>query len=164
MNVLITGAAGFIGFHLAKYLKKKNCFVIGLDNFNSYYDVSLKKDREKNLNEDNIEIIEGDIRDIALLKKIIQKNKVTHVVHLAAQAGVRYSFSSPMEYVESNLTGFVSLLEAIKPFEDIKYYLYHISGIFCRNESNKVTIRHKNLLAYCLNFCRRKIEILKFKT
>ncbi len=111
-RILITGAAGFIGFHLAQRLKKRGDFAIGLDNFNAYYDPQLKKDRAEQLLKQGIEIITGDIRDRDALKLLLLRHGITHVVHLAAQAGVRHSLSAPDDYVASNLQGFVSILEA----------------------------------------------------
>ena len=113
-RILITGAAGFIGFHLARYLKMRGDFVIGLDNFNSYYDPLLKKERAQILSQEKIFVETGDIRDQNLLKKILSENEITHTVHLAAQAGVRHSLAHPEEYVASNLDGFASVLEATK--------------------------------------------------
>jgi len=113
-NILVTGAAGFIGSHLSLHLKKMGNFVIGLDNFNSYYLPTLKRDREKNLLEKNIPIIHGDLQDQNLLEKILEDYKITHVVNLAAQAGVRHSLKHPEDYISSNINGFVSLLEALK--------------------------------------------------
>jgi len=108
-RILLTGAAGFIGFHLAKRLVNRGDFVIGLDNFNSYYDPALKRAREKML---DIEVVHGDICNTALLKELIVKHQIAHVVHLAAQAGVRNP--NVQEYVASNLQGFVSVLEACR--------------------------------------------------
>ncbi|MBI5345729.1 MAG: NAD-dependent epimerase/dehydratase family protein [Chlamydiae bacterium] len=113
-NIFVTGASGFIGFHLCLYLKKQNYFVIGLDNFNHYYDVNLKLSRQKILLENGIEVINGDINNEELLDKILKDNAITHVVHLAAQAGVRHSLLQPQDYVSSNLKGFVCILEALK--------------------------------------------------
>jgi UDP-glucuronate 4-epimerase len=133
MNVLITGAAGFIGFHLSLHLKKQNHFVLGLDNFNSYYDQNLKINREKILNEQGILVLHEDIRNTSYLKNLIKENKITHVLHLAAQAGVRHSFSHPEDYVSSNLEGFVSVLEACKNFK-VKLVFASSSSVYGLNE------------------------------
>jgi UDP-glucuronate 4-epimerase len=130
-RILLTGAAGFIGFHLAKYLKARRDFVIGLDNFNAYYDPTLKRARQK---ECGIEIVEGDICDTALLKKLLQAHGITHFVHLAAQAGVRHSFSNPNDYVASNLVGFVSVLEACRAIQDVKLTYASSSSVYGSNK------------------------------
>lgn len=134
MNVLLTGAAGFIGFHFALFLKALGNFVIGLDNFNPYYDVKLKRDRAALLQKKGVEVIEGDIRDKNLLKKIIHEAKISHVVHLAAQAGVRYSFDHPDEYVAYNVDGFVSILEAIKSTASVKLLFASSSSVYGNNK------------------------------
>jgi UDP-glucuronate 4-epimerase len=108
-RVLVTGAAGFIGFHVSAALQKRGDFVIGLDCFNAYYDVGLKRARASCL---GVEIVEADICDTQRLKTLLQQHKITHIVHLAAQAGVRHSLTHPQDYVASNLEGFVSVLEA----------------------------------------------------
>ncbi|NGX48688.1 MAG: UDP-N-acetylglucosamine 4-epimerase [Candidatus Anoxychlamydiales bacterium] len=133
-NVFVTGAAGFIGFHLCKHLKKRDDFVIGLDNFNSYYDVNLKNLRKKILNDSGIEVIKADINDKEILKKIIKENKITHIVHLAAQAGVRFCFDNPEAYVNSNIVGFVNLLEVLKDFKDIKLIFASSSSVYGLND------------------------------
>lgn len=112
--VLVTGAAGFVGMHVSLALKKRGDGVVGLDNFNNYYDPSLKRARRKVVENHGIFIVEGDINDAALLKKLFDKVSFTHVMHLAAQAGVRYAMENPSSYVHSNIAGLVTLLEACK--------------------------------------------------
>ena len=112
--VLVTGAAGFIGMHVSLALKKRGDGVIGLDNFNSYYDPSLKRARRALVESHGIFVIEADINDAALLKKLFDIVHFTHVMHLAAQAGVRYAMENPSSYVHSNIAGLVTLLEACK--------------------------------------------------
>lgn len=114
ISVLVTGAAGFVGTHVSAALKKRGDGVLGLDNFNDYYDPSLKKSRQALLERSGIFIVEGDINDEALLKKLFEVVKFTHVMHLAAQAGVRYAMQNPGSYVHSNIAGFVNLLEVCK--------------------------------------------------
>ena len=120
MYTLVTGAAGFIGFHLCKRLILEGIDVIGIDNFNTYYDQSLKKDREKFLlelaNSQNVDfkIIEANIEDEVSIKDIFQKYNPYNVVNLAAQAGVRYSITNPNEYIRSNLLGFSVILECCR--------------------------------------------------
>ncbi|KAF5752523.1 UDP-D-GLUCURONATE 4-EPIMERASE 6 family protein [Tripterygium wilfordii] len=113
-SVLVTGAAGFVGSHCSLALKKRGDGVLGLDNFNSYYDPSLKRDRQGLLAKHQIFIVEGDLNDAALLRKIFDVVPFTHVLHLAAQAGVRYAMQNPQSYVRSNIAGFVNLLEVCK--------------------------------------------------
>lgn len=109
--VLVTGAAGFVGSHVAKALKKRGDGVVGLDNFNNYYDPSLKRARQSLLDKAGVFVIEGDINDAILLKELFDMIPFTHVMHLAAQAGVRYALENPGSYVHSNIAGLVTLLE-----------------------------------------------------
>ena len=112
---LLTGAAGFVGFHTATELTRRGHTVIGLDNFNHYYDVRLKRERQARLKQAGMEpIIEGDVCDGELLRRVLREGRVTRVIHLAAQAGVRYSLKKPLEYVKANVQCFVTLLEAVK--------------------------------------------------
>lgn len=113
-TILVTGAAGFIGFHTALALKQHGAVVVGYDNFNDYYPVSLKRSRQKLLLEHGITIVEGDLNNNAMLLDVFSMCRFTHVVHLAAQAGVRYAARNPQSYVHSNVAGTVSLLEAMK--------------------------------------------------
>lgn len=113
-SVLVTGAAGFIGSHCSLALKKRGDGVLGLDNFNNYYDPSLKRARQKLLSKHQIFIVEGDLNDGPLLTKLFDVVPFTHVLHLAAQAGVRYAMQNPQSYVSSNIAGFVNLLEVAK--------------------------------------------------
>jgi UDP-glucuronate 4-epimerase len=118
-NVLITGAAGFIGFHLSKHLSARGDNVYGYDNFNSYYAPNLKRDRENLLAQDNISIYNGDICDFKELCTFIEQHNITNIAHLAAQAGVRYSIDQPHEYIKANVSGFLNILEACKKFPQI---------------------------------------------
>lgn len=112
--VLVTGAAGFVGMHVSLALKKRGDGVVGLDNFNSYYNPSLKRDRCKHIDSHGIFVVEGDINDAALLNKLFDMVAFTHIMHLAAQAGVRYAVENPASYVNSNIAGLVTLLEVCK--------------------------------------------------
>ncbi|KAK6781261.1 hypothetical protein RDI58_023445 [Solanum bulbocastanum] len=114
LSVLVTGAAGFVGSHCSLALKKRGDGVLGIDNFNSYYDPSLKRARQDQLTKHQIFIVEGDINDTELLKKLFDIVPFTHILHLAAQAGVRYAMQNPLSYVNSNVAGFVNLLEIAK--------------------------------------------------
>ncbi|KAG2332092.1 hypothetical protein Bca52824_003272 [Brassica carinata] len=111
MTVLVTGAAGFVGTHVSSALKRRGDGVIGIDNFNDYYDPSLKRARQALLERSGVFIVEGDINDVELLRKLFKIVSFTHVMHLAAQAGVRYAMENPSSYVHSNIAGLVNLLE-----------------------------------------------------
>ncbi|XP_047981357.1 UDP-glucuronate 4-epimerase 3-like [Salvia hispanica] len=114
MSVLVTGAAGFVGTHVSASLKRRGDGVLGLDNFNSYYDPSLKRARQTLLERSGVYIVEGDINDGELLAKLFDIVPFTHVMHLAAQAGVRFAMENPSSYVHSNIAGLVSVLEFCK--------------------------------------------------
>ncbi len=114
-TVLVTGAAGFIGFHTAQALLARGDVVIGLDNMNPYYDVSLKRARIDLLRGRNgFTFIEADIADGARLDEVFRTHRPTHVVNLAAQAGVRHSLVQPLAYASANLTGFLNVLEGCR--------------------------------------------------
>ena len=115
MNVLVTGAAGFIGFHLCRQLLKDNCNVVGVDNLNDYYDVNLKLDRLKHLKEyDNFAYLQYDLADRERIEELFSARQFDRVVNLAAQAGVRYSLTNPHAYVDSNIVGFLNILEGCR--------------------------------------------------
>ncbi len=133
-NIFITGAAGFIGFHLAKRLKELGNHVLGYDNFNSYYDQKLKRDRAKELAKGGIHIIEGDILDEGNLKEAIINNNTTHLVHLAAQAGVRYSLQEPRSYLKANIDGFLNILEICRERPGIKLTYASSSSVYGLNK------------------------------
>lgn len=133
-KILITGAAGFIGFHLALCLKKRGDFVIGLDNFNRYYDPTLKRKRVQRLAAEHVEIIEADIRNQDLLESLFKQHQITHCAHLAAQAGVRHSMLAPYDYIASNLEGFVSVLEACRKYPKIKLTYASSSSVYGLNK------------------------------
>jgi UDP-glucuronate 4-epimerase len=114
-NILITGTAGFIGFHLANRLLSMGCRVLGVDNLNDYYDVNLKKDRLAILEKHpDFSFFRTDLSDLDGLSAIFKSQAVDAVVNLAAQAGVRYSLVNPHAYVQSNLVGFVNILECCR--------------------------------------------------
>ena len=121
MSILITGAAGFIGYHLSKKILNKNTEVIGIDNINNYYDINLKKNRLKVLNNfKNFSFIKKDLNEKKLLDKIYSKKKFNIILHLAAQAGVRYSLINPKNYLQNNIDVFLNILEFTKKKEDRK--------------------------------------------
>ena len=128
MKLLITGAAGFIGFHLSQKLLKEDYQVIGIDNLNSYYDPGLKKARLEILgSHNNFCFHKVDLKDKAEVDNIFETYKPTHVVNLAAQAGVRYSIENPYAYVDSNLIGFMNILEACRNYP-VKHLIYASSS------------------------------------
>lgn len=128
MCILVTGAAGFIGFHLCKSLLKEQYKVIGLDNINDYYSVQLKKDRLSILKKyENFNFICKDLIDFDEIYKIFSKLNIIYVVHLAAQAGVRYSLQHPQSYISSNLIGFANILECCRYFH-VKHLIYASSS------------------------------------
>ena len=112
---LVTGAAGFIGFHLSMRLLARGEEVVGFDNLNDYYSVNLKHDRLKLLTEfDNFKFVEADLADQAKVDQVFRDHHFDRVVNLAAQAGVRYSLENPRAYTESNIVGFLNILEACR--------------------------------------------------
>jgi UDP-glucuronate 4-epimerase len=114
-NILVTGAAGFIGFHLARRLLGDGAAVVGLDNLNPYYEVGLKEARLRLLEgQGNFRFVRGDLADRQAIRDLFREERPRVVVHLAAQAGVRYSLENPHAYVESNLSGFLNVLEGCR--------------------------------------------------
>jgi len=111
MKILVTGVAGFIGMHCAQRLLARGDEVVGIDNLSPYYSVDLKKDRLKQL---SVKFYEADIADAPALEEIFENEKPEAVLHLAAQAGVRYSLENPASYVQANLVGFANLLECCR--------------------------------------------------
>ena len=123
-RILITGAAGFIGFHLSKRLLDKGMEIVGFDNVNDYYDVRLKDARLEILEKyEKFTFVRGSIADANLVNRVFDEGKFDIVVNLAAQAGVRYSITNPQVYIESNIIGFFNILEACRnhPVEHLLY-------------------------------------------
>lgn len=114
MRILVTGVAGFIGSHLAKKLISNGHEILGIDNINDYYDPQLKEDRLKNIGLKNFRFNKIDLSDADRIKSIFKDFKPNIVVHLAAQAGVRYSLTNPQAYIDSNISGFLNILEGAK--------------------------------------------------
>ena len=133
-KIFITGIAGFIGFHLAKALHRVGYFVSGCDNFNSYYDQTLKRDRARILNQLGIEIHELDLNQLNQNHFIFKEIDFTHFFHLAAQAGVRYSLNDPRSYVENNIRGFLEVLELCRNFPTMKLLFASSSSIYGLNQ------------------------------
>ncbi|MGL5382547.1 MAG: NAD-dependent epimerase [Culicoidibacterales bacterium] len=127
-TVLVTGSAGFIGFHLTQQLHELGYKVVGIDNLNDYYSVQLKEDRNAILQQlPNYEFIKGSLEDIELINHLFEKYQFDYVVNLAAQAGVRYSLENPHAYAQSNIIGFLNILEASKTHK-IKHLVYASSS------------------------------------
>ena len=127
-KVLITGSSGFIGFHLSKHLLRNNFFVIGIDNLSNYYDVNLKIKRQDILTQnDNFVCYNQDIKNKNTFNNIFEKYRPKIIIHLAAQAGVRYSLLNPMSYIQSNIVGFLNILEGCRNY-NIKHLIYASSS------------------------------------
>lgn len=127
-HILVTGGAGFIGFHLCKRLLDKGCSVTAIDNLNDYYEVSLKKDRLTVLSRySRFHFIKMDLTEKKGLEKLFQEDRPEVVVNLAAQAGVRYSIESPDTYIQSNIIGFFNILECCR-YYPVKHLLFASSS------------------------------------
>lgn len=142
-RILVTGAAGFIGYHLCKFLSSRVDIVIGLDNFNDYYSPKLKHDRAKELAKINVQVINGDILNAALLEEIVVKHRVTHLVNLAAQAGVRYSLVNPNAYVTANINGFLNILELCRKHPHIFLTYASSSSVYGTNTKTPFSVEDR---------------------
>lgn len=143
MKILVTGAAGFIGFHLSRLLLKNEHHIIGIDNLNDYYDPQLKADRLSILESNRYFIFHKvDIKDKPALDHIFETYRPDFVINLAAQAGVRYSISNPYEYVDSNLIGFINILEACRNYP-VKHLIYaSSSSVYGGNSTIPFSTKH----------------------
>lgn len=133
MKVIVTGSAGFIGMHLAKTLREQGHEVLGIDLFTPYYSVELKEKRAKLLHSLQVSTLRGDMADPSTLVHAIRQFQPTHIVHLAAQAGVRYSLSAPFSYLSANIQGFVALLEAVRAYPSIRVVFASSSSVYGTN-------------------------------
>ncbi len=135
-KILITGVAGFIGYHLAEKLLNKNYQIIGIDNLNDYYDPILKQDRLNNIIKfSNFEFHEVDFIQNNELTPIFKNNQFNQLIHLGAQAGVRYSITNPQVYVDTNITGFLNILENCKNYNVEKIIYASSSSIYGINKN-----------------------------
>lgn len=148
MKVLVTGAAGFIGSHVSLYLLERGDEVVGLDNLNDYYDVNLKLDRlkriEQHKNAHNFSFVKMDVEDREKMPTLFEEEQFDKVVHLAAQAGVRYSLENPHAYMDANIQGFMNILEGCR-HNDVKHLVYaSSSSVYGANESMPFSV-HDNV-------------------
>jgi UDP-glucuronate 4-epimerase len=129
MYYLVTGAAGFIGFHVSQYLLKRGDKVLGIDNINDYYDPRIKESRLVMLQEhEQFDFIKMDIADTEAMQQLFADHAFDGVVNLAAQAGVRYSLKNPHAYMNSNITGFLNILEGVRHSDSIEHCVYASSS------------------------------------
>ncbi|PTI27875.1 protein CapI [Mammaliicoccus vitulinus] len=127
MKILITGTAGFIGSHLSKKLISQGHEVVGIDNINDYYDVTIKEDRLKSIGTENFTFYKINLEDDASMDEIFKNEKPNVVINLAAQAGVRYSLENPRAYIDSNIVGFTNILECSRHHK-VEHLIYASSS------------------------------------
>jgi UDP-glucuronate 4-epimerase len=145
MKLLLTGAAGFIGFHTSQILLARGDEVVGLDNLNDYYDVSLKQARLAILQKfPNFRFVKMDVADRAGMAELFAKEKFQRVIHLAAQAGVRYSIQNPLAYIDSNVVGFANILEGCR-HNEVEHLVYaSTSSVYGANTNMPFSV-HQNV-------------------
>jgi len=144
-KILITGAAGFIGFHLSERLLERGDEVVGLDNLNDYYDVNLKLARLKRIAMNpNFKPVRIDLADRAAMKRLFEEEKFDIVVNLAAQAGVRYSLLNPYSYIDSNVSGFLNILEGCR-HNGVKHLVFASSSSVYGANTNMPFSVHDNV-------------------
>lgn len=135
MKILVTGSAGFIGFHVSKQLLERGVSVVGLDAFTPYYEPKLKRDRSAILESHaNFELVEGQLEDADMLSRTVRRVHPEVVVHLAAQAGVRYSIENPDSYIQSNVIGTANLLEALRQTPPRHFMFASTSSVYGGNQ------------------------------
>ncbi len=142
-RVLVTGAAGFIGFYLCRKLLTMGDEIVGLDNLNDYYDVNLKKSRLEQIEgHDNFRFIKADLADREGVSKIFDENRFDIIVNMAAQAGVRYSLINPYSYIESNISGFLNILEGCR-HNGVKHLVFaSSSSVYGANTKMPFSVHH----------------------
>lgn len=135
MKILVTGAAGFIGYHLSKRFLEEGHQVTGIDNLNEYYDVQLKKDRQALLEDyRSFSFLQKDIADRDAMASVFKQNDFDGVVNLAAQAGVRYSLTNPYPYINTNILGFLNILENCRHHHIKNLIFASSSSVYGANE------------------------------
>jgi UDP-glucuronate 4-epimerase len=145
MKILVTGVAGFIGMHSAKKLLDEGHEIIGIDNLNDYYDVSLKEDRLQTLKDyKNFRFLKLDIKDQKDVLDLFKKESPQRVLHLAAQAGVRYSIQNPYVYIDSNIQGFINILEGCRATKTEHLVFASSSSVYGGNEKTPFS-EHDNV-------------------
>tara|TARA_R110002095_G_scaffold179930_1_gene157473 strand:+ start:2116 stop:3096 length:981 start_codon:yes stop_codon:yes gene_type:complete len=143
MKIFVTGVAGFIGYHTSKALLARGNEVVGIDNMNEYYDVTLKEARLKELEKElGFTFIKGDISHRHCIETLFQEHSdIAGIINLAAQAGVRYSLIDPYAYIQANLMGFVTLLESAKTLGNLKHFVYaSSSSVYGANEKKPSSV------------------------
>ncbi|MEM7478710.1 MAG: NAD-dependent epimerase [Planctomycetota bacterium] len=141
-KILVTGAAGFIGYHMAQALLDSGEYVVGLDNLNDYYSVDLKRARLDAIQSDNFEFVEGDLARRELLEGLFEQHQFERVVNLAAQAGVRYSLENPAAYIDCNLVGFANLLECCRHHKTGHLLYASSSSVYGANKKQPFSVEH----------------------
>jgi UDP-glucuronate 4-epimerase len=143
-TVLVTGSAGFIGFHLSKKLLDLGYGVVGIDNLNPYYDVGLKKARLELLKpHEKFRFIKGDIQDLPTVQQLFEAHNITRICNLAAQAGVRHSLKDPFSYQKSNIEGFLNLLEMARAFQVENFVYASSSSVYGKNKNNPYSVEDR---------------------
>lgn len=145
MHILVTGAAGFIGFHVSKKLLARGDTVVGLDNLNDYYDVSLKYERLTQIeSQTGFTFVKADLQDRPTIDSLFKRHRFDAVINLAAQAGVRYSLENPQAYIDSNIVGFTNILECCR-HHDIGHLVYaSSSSVYGMNSATPFSV-HDNV-------------------
>lgn len=143
-RILVTGAAGFIGFHLSRRLLDRGDSVVGLDNLNDYYNVQLKRDRLAQLTpHEAFSLRQIDLADAAAIESLFAEEPFDAVVNLAAQAGVRYSLTNPRAYIDANIVGFTNILEGCRHSKSVKHLVYaSSSSVYGANTRMPFSVHH----------------------
>ena len=145
MKILVTGVAGFIGMHIALKLLARGDNVVGIDNLNDYYDINLKKDRLSRLTtHSKFSFYQIDISDRSRMSEIFMREKSKRIIHLAAQAGVRYSLSNPYIYIDSNIQGFINILEGCRQHQ-VEHLVYASSSSVYGGNTSLPFNKHQNI-------------------
>ena len=158
MRVLVTGSAGFIGSTVSHRLLDRGDEVVGLDNYNDYYDVSLKEARGQRLLErDGYTEVRASVEDREALEALFKTHQIDRVVHLAAQAGVRYSLENPHAYVDANLVGFMNILECCRHHQVDHLVYASSSSVYGANESLPFRVETRSTIrGVCMQRVRKQ--------